>query len=247
MHPDPIPDQPTADLNGSDADDALKLAQLMCSRLCHDLVGPMGGVSAGLELLADSGDVGVSEAAREALDLLTLSAGQLTRRIAFFRLAFGMGGGAASAVPMTELRDSTAGFLADGSIDLDWSDNDLAPEERVSVLPGNAAKLILVMILLASGALVRGGRLSVHAVRLPEGIGLAVTATGINAMLKDDIKDALQDDRPADDLTARSVHAHLAHRLAVAAGGVLEIETAINEVRLAALVSGETDSHRPAP
>ena len=242
MQPQPInPAEPDGE------DEALKLAQLMCSRLCHDLVGPMGGVNAGLELLAESGEGGASDAAREALDLLTMSAGQAARRITFFRLAFGLGGGAASSVPMTELKTSTEGFLSDSSIILDWDSGETGMPDYVGALPGNAAKLVLAMTLLASGTLPRGGRLAVDVVRLDEGIGLAVTASGVGAALKDDIREALISDTQPDLLTARSVHAHLARRLAIAAGGMLEAETGADEVRLAALVAPTEQAHRAAP
>ena len=70
----------------------LRLAQLLCSRLCHDLVGPAGAVNAGLEL-AEEGEMD-----GDALELVTSSAAEVTRRLAFFRIAFGAAGGKASAV-----------------------------------------------------------------------------------------------------------------------------------------------------
>lgn len=250
MQPQPVNPSASAreSARESDGDDeALKLAQLMCSRLCHDLVGPMGGVSAGLELLAESGEGGASAAAREALDLLNMSAGQAARRISFFRLAFGVGGGAASMVPMQELQSAAAGFLSDASVDLDWDSGDPGMPDFVGSLPGNAAKLLLAMALLASGALPRGGRMVVDVVRLPEGLGLAVTALGAGATLKEDIQEALASDTPPDLMTARSVHAHLARRLAIVAGGMLEAEVGTDEVRLAALVTAAERTHRAAP
>ncbi|MHC8509089.1 MAG: histidine phosphotransferase family protein [Rhodospirillales bacterium] len=229
-------------------DEALRLAQLACSRLCHDLVGPMGGVSAGLELLAESGEAPASEAARESLELLRTSAAQAARRVAFFRIAFGVGGGAAGAVPVFELKSVTEGFLEGGRVTLMWDTADAAAQpDAVGSLPGAAAKVLLSMVLLGAGALPRGGRLSIHTARLPEGVGLAVTAQGQGAALNDDIRDALTAGAAPDLMTARSVHAHLARRLALQAGGALEAETAGNEVRFAAVVSDAARAARAAP
>ena len=86
------------------------LAQLLCSRLCHDLVGPAGAVNAGLEL-AEDGDLD-----GDALDLVTSSAAEVTRRLAFFRIAFGAAGGKASAVGT--LSGCRQGAASDDSVGL---------------------------------------------------------------------------------------------------------------------------------
>ncbi|MDT8287963.1 MAG: histidine phosphotransferase family protein [Elusimicrobiales bacterium] len=207
----------------------IRLAQLLCSRLCHDLVGPAGAVNAGLEL-AEDGDMDGA-----ALDLVTSSASEVTRRLAFFRIAFGAAGGKASAVgtlSLNEARELAAEMLAGGKADLHWPESSHAPDS----LPAGVGKVLLLMILLASECLPRGGTVTVHTAALPEGAGLAVSAQGGGAALKPNLAAALAPNAPDDALDARTVHAYFAQNLARADGGFIDTSReADGEIRFMAL------------
>ncbi|MAO55855.1 MAG: hypothetical protein CMM61_09165 [Rhodospirillaceae bacterium] len=193
----------------------LRLAQLLCSRLCHDLVGPAGAVNAGLEL-AEEGDLD-----GDALDLVTSSAAEVTRRLAFFRIAFGAAGGKASAVgtlSLNEARELAEEMLAGGKATVAWPESSHAPDS----LAAGVGKVLLLMILLASESLPRGGTVTVHSAALPEGVGLAVGAAGQGAVLKPDMAAGLEMAGGEDDLTARNVHAYFAQHLAQTEGGRIE-------------------------
>src|SRR5262245_66554930 len=95
------------------------LANLLCSRLCHDLVGPVGAIGNGLEVLADEDD---AEMRRQAIELLTFSAEEASRRLKFYRLAFGAAGGGEVALSLGEAREASRGLLTGGQVGLDWPD-----------------------------------------------------------------------------------------------------------------------------
>ena len=78
------------------------LAALLCSRLCHDMLSPVGALSNGLELLADETDQGMRD---NVIELLEQSARISTGKLKFFRLAFGAAGGFGEAVPVEEAQD----------------------------------------------------------------------------------------------------------------------------------------------
>lgn len=210
-------------------DPDVKLAQLLCSRLCHDLVGPIGAVNAGLELMEEEvGDLG------DAGRLARKSASQVTRRLAFFRIAFGFGGGAAIPIDLGEVRDLALGLLAEGTVGLDWP---AAPAKGTPV-PATAGKCLLNLLLVAVDALPRGGRIAVRLARLPEGVGVAITASGTGAQLRSDLRTALTPATPLDAVTARTIHALWAMRLAGTLGIDVEVAETANEVRLAVLLPG---------
>tara|TARA_R110001592_G_scaffold278460_1_gene545732 strand:- start:507 stop:1169 length:663 start_codon:yes stop_codon:yes gene_type:complete len=213
----------------------IHLAQLLCSRLCHDLVGPAGAVNAGLEL-AEDGDLD-----GDALDLVTSSAAEVTRRLAFFRIAFGAAGGKASAVgtlSLNEARELAGEMLAGGKAELEWPESSHAPDS----LPAGVGKVLLLMILLASECLPRGGAVTVHTAALPEGAGLAVSAQGVGAVLKPDLMAALDPDADEDVVNARTVHAHFAQVLARAEGGRIETsDEGDGEIRFMALFPQDRD------
>ena len=132
----------------------LKVAQLLASRLCHDLVGPIGAINAGLELMEDgvAGGMGDDPAAR---DLLANSAGEASRRIAFFRIAFGIGAGAGGEATLSEARELAGDFLAGGKAALDWPEE--APEQPSGGVDPSVVKVVLNLVLIAAESLPRGG------------------------------------------------------------------------------------------
>ena len=95
----------------------LRVAKLLCSRLCHDLISPASAVNAGLELMEEQPD------SDDAMDLIIRSAKQVTRRLAFYRSAFGAGG----VTTLPEARKLAAGLLADGNVVLDWPGDEGGP------------------------------------------------------------------------------------------------------------------------
>ncbi len=169
----------------------------------------------------------------EAMAMVANSARQMSGRLAFFRVAFGLGGG--NGFSIAGARDLTADFLKGGKVELDWPDDrELGPQR---VLKPDAVRLALNMVLLGVGSLPRGGVLSVNFAEMPEGLGIAMTAKGQGAAMKDDMLASLADGVPPDELTAHNVNGYLAARVAQGLGAVIELSnSAGGEVHLAALV-----------
>src|SRR5690606_41497048 len=90
----------------------MAVLELLCSRLCHDLVGPVGAVNNGLELVEED-----PSSLDDIMPLLTSSARQAWKRLDFFRIAFGFGGGR-SSWSYAELRRVPAGYLAERQAEL---------------------------------------------------------------------------------------------------------------------------------
>lgn len=211
----------------------IRAAQLLCSRLCHDLVGPVGAVNGGLELLAESaeGPFG-ADGAGGALDLVNRSADQVTRRLAFFRMAFGLGGGMGGGSSLGEGRDLASAFLADGKVALQWPIENAGP-----AIPASWTKMLLNLVLLGAECLPRGGALTVHVAELAEGLGVAMIAAGQGARFKDDVQAAMKVGARPDGLTARNVHGHFAACLAKSLQTEIEVHCDTpDEVRLAVLL-----------
>lgn len=203
----------------------LRLSQLVCSRLCHDLVGAAGAVNAGLEILAEMGGLDDS-----AMELATNSGHELTRRLAFYRVSFGAGG-AGSGGDVAILRKLATEFLASSNVQLIWSDTDDGPAAIDPVL----AKLLMNLILIASECLPRGGDVNIRIVEIGGGIGLAVSAEGPDAGLREDLAQAMTPGQPAESLDSRCIHGLVTQLLVIEAGCELEVAAEDNTVRFAAL------------
>lgn len=200
----------------------LRVAELMASRLCHDLVGPIGAVGNGLELLSDD-EFGMAD---DAMQLTANSARQASAILQFFRLAYGMAGARVGA-DYSQLRDLTAALLESSKSDLEWSTIE-APEG----IPDGAGKAIMNIIALAHEALPRGGKLSVD---ISGGGGiydLIVTATGQDAHLRPESLAGLDSAVDIGELSPRGVHGYFTCMIAKRLGSALEVETpAENAVR----------------
>ena len=199
---------------------AVDLASLLCSRLCHDLMSPVGALNNGLELLADETDPDMRE---KCLELLEDSARATANKLKFFRLAFGAGGGFGDEIDTEEARTSLEGlFGAEGKVELGW----VVDDEK---LPKGAIRLLLNLALLAGDALVRGGRLDVGAERSGGGIELAVRAEGPRILLDPVLRETLETGGRGM-IEPRAAGAWLAHSLAAEGAASIKISDPSSDV-----------------
>ena len=191
----------------------LRVTELLASRLCHDLVGPIGAVNNGLELLADDPQQS------EALGLVGRSARRAASAVQFYRLAYGAGAGDDDPIVVQRL---ILDWLSAARIAFSWSD-DLS----FTGLPQGAGKLLLNLIELAGTALPQGGTLTAQS-GSGDGVSfLAITATGTGATLCDDLRAALAGKTTPDDLTPRTVQAFFTCHLARRMGGDVLLNEAV--------------------
>ena len=167
------------------APDALELAALLCSRVCHDLISPVGAIVNGLEVLDDNPK---PEDREFALDLIRKSAKTASARLQFCRLAFGAAGSAGAQIDLGDAQTMARGHLEDAKTKITWN------LPRV-LLAKNRVKLLLNMMVIAQQTIPRGGMLTVDPVGEGEAIGFRVTAAGLNARLPQNIADMLSSDR----------------------------------------------------
>jgi histidine phosphotransferase ChpT len=201
---------------------AIDLASLLCSRLCHDLMSPVGALNNGIELLGDETDPDMRE---KCLELLADSARATANKLKFFRLAFGAGGGFGEEIDTVEARAALEGlFGAEGKVEFGW----VVESEK---LPKGAIRLLLNLALLAGDALVRGGRLDVGAERGADGIELAVRAEGPRILLDPVLRDTLATGGGGA-IEPRAAGAWLAHTLAAEGGGSLRLSDPSSDVLL---------------
>ena len=203
---------------------AVDLASLLCSRLCHDLMSPVGALNNGIELLADEQDPDMRD---RCMELLAESARATANKLKFFRLAFGAGGGFGDAIDTGEAKAALEGLLGSDKVELGWMVAD-------AKLSKGATKLLLNLALIAGDSLVRGGRLDVGA-ESDGGTEIAIRAEGPRIALDPVIAQTLLGGAEAG-VEARAAGAWLAHSLAEEAGGAIQLSRPSDEV----LVIGAT-------
>ena len=198
----------------------VELASMLCSRLCHDLLSPVGALNNGIELLADEQDPEMRE---RCMELLTDSAAATANKLKFFRLAFGAGGGFDDLVDPREARGAIEGIYgAAKRIELGW----MVGDER---LPKGAVKLLLNLAMLAGDALVRGGRLDIGAEQSANALEIVIRAEGPRILLDPALRDVMVNGS-ATMVEPRAAGAWLAKALAADAGGSIQLSGATEPV-----------------
>ena len=191
--------------------DPLKLAELLCSRLCHDLVSPVGAVNNGIELMEEFGGDSA-----EALALIASSGKQAARRLQFYRVAFGQAG-SQLAQPIGDVRELLDGIFEGGKLNVQWD-----PASNAAPAVVGWGKLLCNLVSLASESLPRGGTLTVSVAARPDQARLAVAASGQGCRLGDEVRQALDPAAKAEALSPRGVQPFFTARLAERMGGKLE-------------------------
>ena len=193
------------------------LAALLCSRLCHDMLSPVGALTNGLELLADEKD---SDMRSRIVELLEQSAKTSADKLKFFRLAFGAAGGFGEMVPVDEARSVIDALVGNnGRIEARWAVE--------GALPKPAIKTLLNFALIGIEALVRGGTLDLGA-ELREGESeIVVRATGPRLAFDPLVGKALQGTLGAGELSSKTAPAAMLRQLAQGLGG--EVQSILTE------------------
>ena len=189
------------------APDTLELAALLCSRVCHDLISPVGAIVNGLEVLDDNPK---PEDRDFALDLIRKSAKTASARLQFCRLAFGAAGSAGAQIDLGDAQTMARGHIEDGKVTSTWNLPRL-------LLPKNRVKLLLTMLIIAQQTIPRGGTLTIDPIGEGEAMSFRVTSSGLNARVPQNIVDLLSVSSTAT-VDAHAVQPYYTRLLAQACG-----------------------------
>jgi histidine phosphotransferase ChpT len=196
---------------------AVDFASLLCSRLCHDLLSPVGALNNGVELLADEQDPMMRE---QVAELLAQSARSAAEKLKFFRLAFGAAGGFGDKVDVREARSAIEGlFGTNKRITLNW----MIQEHE---LDKSVIKVLLNLAMIAGEALVRGGQMHVGGEINGTRSEIAIRVEGERLILDTEIKAALMGQVDERALSSRTAAAFMAHTIAKESGGTIQVSDA---------------------
>ncbi|MDE2181525.1 MAG: histidine phosphotransferase [Alphaproteobacteria bacterium] len=201
----------------------LDFSAFLVSRVCHDLVGPLGAVVNGLEVLEDERDAAMRA---DALKIVTSSAAQALARLQFMRIAFGAAGSAGAELDLGEVCRLVSGLLSGGKVSLQWE----APHIN---WPKDWAKLIMNTALIAADCLPRGGSVRIETNPEPGAFGFKIVASGQGARIVEDVHRGLQGGE-MNGHDARGVQPALTARLAKGLNAGLTMTAREGEVEIVA-------------
>src|SRR6185437_15453615 len=200
----------------------IEFSALMVSRVCHDLVGPLGAVVNGLEVLEDERDAAMRA---DALKLVGMSANQALARIQFMRIAFGAAGSAGAELDLGEIGRLVTGLIEGSKVSLDWQTPQI-------YWPKDWAKLLMNSTLIGVDCLPRGGVVTVTTNPDPAMPSFKVRAVGMNARALEDVERGVRGDGEAGPVDARGIQPFLTYRLSrnVNAGLTLTVSDGMVEL-----------------
>jgi histidine phosphotransferase ChpT len=205
--------------------DSLDLAALLCSRVCHDVISPVGAIVNGLEVMEDENDASMREF---ALDLIRKSAKQASARLQFARLAFGAAGSAGSLIDLGDAEQVARGLFQDDKVTFSWA----APR---LLFPKNRVKLLLNLIVTAINAVPRGGSVSVTVTGDAERCTFELKSKGLNARIPPHAEALLSGESDSGAVDAHGIQTYYAGLVARAADMNVSIGVEGDEVTIRAM------------
>jgi len=203
----------------------LTFASLLSSRICHDLISPVGAINNGLEILADESDPEMSE---QAMSLIRNSAASASAKLQFMRRSFGMAGSVSEMVSLDEAKSLSIGLVGNSPTQLDW-------QVGVQSLDKPVVKLLLNMILIGFEALPRGGTLRAG-VQKAGATNLMISAEGPKARLPQQAVTILRDGADLDSVEPREANVLFTYELARSLNSSIQVMVGDETIEIAATI-----------
>ena len=197
------------------------LAALLCSRVCHDIISPVGAINNGLELLDEGG------ADEDAMNLIRQSARNASARLQFARIAFGAAGSAGMLIDTGDAEAVAVSFLKNEKPELTWTGTR-------ALLPKNKVKLLLNLILVANAAIPRGGKLAVKLEDVENQPRFTLSASGPMLRVPPKFLELHSGHKPEEPIDAHSVQPYYTLLLAHETGMTINIRATAEEITLTA-------------
>jgi histidine phosphotransferase ChpT len=197
------------------------LAALLCSRVCHDIISPVGAINNGLELLDEGG------ADEDAMNLIRASARNASARLQFARIAFGAAGSAGMLIDTGDAEAVAIAFLKNEKPELVWNGGR-------ALLPKNKVKLLLNLILIANGAIPRGGKITVRLEDVETEPKFTLAASGPMVRVPPKFLEMHSGNKPEEAIDAHAVQPYYTLLLAREAAMTISIRATAEEIVLSA-------------
>jgi len=206
----------------------MDLAALLCSRVCHDVISPVGAIVNGLEVLEDEDDAAMRDV---AIELIKKSAHSASARLQFCRLAFGAAGSVGASIDTGDAESVARGLIASERTSLVWN-------ATRQLLAKNKVKLLLNLCLVASATIPRGGVMTVDLSGEGDTVALQVAVKGANARLASGVAALLAGEPESGAVDAHTIQPYFAGLVARECGMEVEVTVAPEAITIGARPKG---------
>lgn len=200
---------------------AADLAALLCSKVCHDIISPVGAINNGLELLEEGG------ADEDAMNLIKQSARTASARLQFARIAFGAAGSAGVQIDTGDAQNVANQYMKGEKAELTW-------EGPRVLMPKNKVKLLLNLMLVANAAIPRGGKVAVRIEEPDTNLRLSVRASGPMLRVPPKFLELHSEGKSSEPVDAHSIQAYYTLLMAAESGMEISIKASPEEIEFSA-------------
>lgn len=195
-----------------------RAAELLCSRLCHELISPVGAINNGVELIQELGD----EVQSDAMALIATSGKTAATRLMYYRLAYGAAGSENSLL-WAEIQKAVSDFFEGSRVAIAWNEDMTYNGMELYDIRG-LMKVLLNVLVLAADVIQYRGTLAIRPVAPPAGAraALSVEARGEKIILREDYELALEGTLNQEDLDPRNIHPFMTRHFAESFGITLK-------------------------
>jgi histidine phosphotransferase ChpT len=204
----------------------VRAVELLCSRICHDIISPVAAISNGVELVTEMGADGLDD----AMGLLNHSARQASVRLQTFRLCYGASG-SETLISGKTIYESFTQYIESDKVKLEWDLMNNTPDEDLNT---GFFKVLLNTMLFARETLIRGGVVKV----IKDGHSMVVEASGETVTVREGMAEALRGELDIEALTPKTIHPYMAHIFAKHFGFPLTFEQGEKVIRIIIDYSG---------
>lgn len=198
----------------------LEFSELLMSKLCHDLAGPIGAINNGVELLKDEGQA----FHEESMDLIEISSKDVVARLLYFRQAYGK---IQNGISIETMKDIVSNFYINKNLTFIWPEMH-GDTGAMQIIKPEIVKLILNSLLIVSGSLIHGGSISIKIKSNKNDIGVKIHGKGKSIKIHEYIVKALTNNMDETELCSRNVQAYMTYMLAKKAGSKIKIDSGDN-------------------
>jgi histidine phosphotransferase ChpT len=194
-------------------EDAAVLMELLSSRICHDIISPVGAINNGIEFMEDA--EGDAEGIKQASELIAHSAQAASARLQAFRIAYGAGGRDSNLKPEDIQKAFAALTRAEGKVRQSW---DPYGPLGIDAKTKGFGKVLMGAMMLAADCLPKGGIVTVDA----EGSATKIRGEHADAVIRDGVEQALRHETDIATLDPRLIHPYALNVMAKALGFTIE-------------------------
>ncbi len=187
---------------------------MLCARFTHDIIGPVGALSNGAEFLRE--ELGTKQSM--AADLIESSSKEAVARVQYYRQAYGYSPATAPA-SMNDVKDLVEKYFASGKVKLQWA-------QIPAGISSPQKKLLLNMLIIATGTLVRGGIITITI----DGDKFTLTCKGDKAGIHENFRKSLNGEIPENQVDARLIQCHYTYLLISQSSAKIEIAESNEQV-----------------